>query len=132
MSWSADTWSGRWPCCRSRSSRGAGLGYPGHGRRGPVEWTRERIRPGVALAGITLGLAWRSVPAAPAGTTKPVDWSGAVLFTVALVCLLLGVSQGQIWGPLSVATLGVMRAGSTALVAWVLWTLRARWPLVDL
>ena len=58
------------------------------------------------------------------------DALGAILVTGGLSILVLGITQGRDWGWDSVTTIGVF-AGSTALlVAFVLWELRAKDPLV--
>ncbi|WP_425569809.1 MFS transporter [Rhodococcus olei] len=81
---------------------------------------------------ITL-LIWKFVPATPvdpdAGTFDPVGAGG---LAVGLVCLLLPVSKGAVWGWTSGTTLGLFAAAVIVLLAWIWWELRTADPLVDL
>lgn len=60
------------------------------------------------------------------------DLTGAILLSVALVALLLGVSQGASWGWTSAATIVAFIVGAAVLAGWVVFELRHRSPLVDL
>ncbi|MEV7320030.1 MFS transporter [Streptomyces sp. NPDC093970] len=60
------------------------------------------------------------------------DLPGALGMAAGLVCLLLGVSKGADWGWGSGTTLGLFGAAVVVLLAWGLYELRTRQPLVDL
>jgi MFS family permease len=60
------------------------------------------------------------------------DLPGALGLSAALVCLLLAVSQGSVWGWVSVRVLGLLAAAVVLFAVWGRWELRARSPLVDL
>ncbi|NUS10510.1 MAG: MFS transporter, partial [Streptomyces sp.] len=60
------------------------------------------------------------------------DVPGAVGLSVALVCLLLGVSKGAAWGWTSGTTLGLFAAGVLVLLTWGAFQLRVPYALVDL
>ncbi|TQF67055.1 MFS transporter [Rhodococcus spelaei] len=86
-----------------------------------------------ALSVVIAGLIWKMVPATPvdsdAGKFDPV---GALGLGVGLVCLLLGVSKGAVWGWTSGTILGLFVAAIVVLLAWGWWELRTSDPLVDL
>ncbi|MGP4028249.1 MFS transporter [Actinomadura sp. 3N407] len=74
---------------------------------------------------------------APGAPTPPrargrLDATGALGLGTALVCLLLGVSEGAGWGWTSGTTLGLLAAAAALLPAWAWWELRTAEPLVDL
>lgn len=60
------------------------------------------------------------------------DLLGAVLLTVALIALLLGVSKGADWGWLSPLTLGSLALALVVAAVWFRYELRVAQPLVDL
>lgn len=60
------------------------------------------------------------------------DLLGAVLLSVALLALLIGISKGAEWGWLSPLTLGFLIVGVVTSAAWIAQERRARQPLVDL
>ncbi|TYB41489.1 MFS transporter [Actinomadura chibensis] len=92
----------------------------------PVFW----IAAALSAAGLVLvGTAARDVGARPGG--RP-DLAGAALLAAWLLCLLLGISQGNAWGWTSRGVLGFF-AGAAALCAvWVAVQRRVRAPLVRL
>ncbi|WP_182348961.1 MFS transporter [Tomitella gaofuii] len=59
------------------------------------------------------------------------DYLGAGALSAALVTLLLAISKGADWGWGSATTIVLFAAAAVFAVAWVLWELRARRPLVD-
>ncbi|MET0188644.1 MAG: MFS transporter, partial [Pseudonocardia sediminis] len=83
---------------------------------------------GVVVVGLVLWL----VPESPQRAGGRFDGLGAVLLSVALVCVLLVVSKGNSWGWGDPLTLGLLVAGVVALGAWGAWELRTPQPLVDL
>src|SRR5690606_15628020 len=58
------------------------------------------------------------------------DYPGLVVLAVWLVCLLLGISEGNAWGWTSRGVLGLFGAAAVLCVVWVLIELRVRAPLV--
>lgn len=60
------------------------------------------------------------------------DWLGALMLAAGLGGILVAVSQGPVWGWLSLETLGLGGSGIVLLFVWGLHELRTRDPLVDL
>ncbi|WP_433476839.1 MFS transporter [Spirillospora sp. CA-142024] len=83
------------------------------------------------LAGAALAAA-PALPAVRPARTGRIDFGGAALLSGALVCLLLGISQGGTWGWTSPAVLALF--GATLLLSAGFAVLEARIgdPLVDL
>lgn len=85
------------------------------------------------LATVVAVLIWFLIPDVPAGAKgQRFDVLGALGLGAGLVCLLLAVSKGADWGWGSATTLGLFAAAVVVLLAWGLWELRTRDPLVDL
>jgi EmrB/QacA subfamily drug resistance transporter len=72
------------------------------------------------------------VPESPVKSPAKIDWTGAALFSAALVCLLLAVSEGSRWGWTSGRILGLFLAAAVLLVIWGRFELRVAQPLVDM
>ena len=72
------------------------------------------------------------VPESPVKSPARIDWVGAVLFSTGLICLLVGVSQGNTWGWGSIRVLGLLVATPLVLAVWIAWERRVRQPLVEL
>jgi len=88
-----------------------------------------------ALAVGTLGLlavVVRMVPESGLRSGGRFDTVGAVGLSVALVCLLLGISKGSAWGWSSPLVLGLLAASAAVLAVWGRYELRCSAPLVDL
>src|SRR4051794_10557211 len=75
---------------------------------------------------------WRWVPESPIKSPGRVDWAGASLLAVALVSVLVGVSETSTWGWGSPKTMGLILAGLAVGAYWVRVETRAREPLVDM
>jgi predicted MFS family arabinose efflux permease len=60
------------------------------------------------------------------------DATGAVLLAATLSCVLLGLSEGPVWGWGSVAVIALLVAGALLLAGWLLHAGRARYPLIRL
>ena len=84
---------------------------------------------GVAIA---LVLVRRFVPESPVRSTSRIDVPGAVLLSVVLVTLLLGLSEGESWGWTSPAVLGLFAASAVSAVLWVVLELHVDQPLIDI
>ncbi|MEV6237699.1 MFS transporter [Lentzea sp. NPDC051838] len=70
------------------------------------------------------------VPESPVRSGGRFDFLGAVGLSVALVCLLLGVSKASTWS--AGTTTGLFGGAAVVLAVWGWWELRSREPLVDL
>jgi EmrB/QacA subfamily drug resistance transporter len=77
-------------------------------------------------------LVWRFVPESPIKTPSRVDLPGTLLFSLALVCLLLGITEGEPWGWTSPRVLGLFVLAAVLFVVWAWVELRTPEPLVDM
>lgn len=82
-----------------------------------------------ALAGVAAAV-W--VPESPVRTQGRIDLASAVLLSGWLVCLLLAVSEGRLWGWTSGRTLGLLLGAVVLAAAWVRSELRSDSPLIDM
>ncbi|HET9143474.1 MFS transporter [Actinophytocola sp.] len=85
-----------------------------------------------AMSAGSMLLARRHVPETPALAGGRFDVPGALGLSAALVCLLLPVSQGAVWGWTSAATLGLLAAAVVLFLGWGVYQLRTTAPLVNL
>ncbi|MCP2245853.1 Major Facilitator Superfamily protein [Lentzea aerocolonigenes] len=84
-----------------------------------------------AAAGvIVLAAVLTCVPESAVRSGGRFDLVGALGLSVALVCLLLGVSKASTWS--GAATTGLFVGAAVALGLWGWWELRSAQPLVDL
>jgi len=81
----------------------------------------------IALLGAIFGMK-----ESPVRTPGRLDVLGAGILSVALVSLLLAISDGQDWGWGSPRTVGLLALGVVALVVFVFVELRVKEPLVDM
>jgi EmrB/QacA subfamily drug resistance transporter len=72
------------------------------------------------------------VPESPERTAGSINVGTAVLLSAWLVPLLLGVSEGELWGWTSWRTLGLFAATAVLLPLWVWAEARSEQPLVDM
>lgn len=72
------------------------------------------------------------VPDSPARQGGSVHWRGAVAMSIALLGVLVAISESTIWGWGSPRTLGLLGLGFAALGVWVLLELGAEKPLIDM
>jgi EmrB/QacA subfamily drug resistance transporter len=63
---------------------------------------------------------------------EPVDWVGAGLLVGGLTPFLLGITKGESWGWTSPLVLALIVGGVVAIIGFVLWEQRNRFPLMDL
>lgn len=68
---------------------------------------------------------------APPSGGRP-DVPGALVFTGALICLLLAITEGKSWGWTSASVVGLLVAAAVLFALWVAVEQRAADPLVDL
>ncbi|MFF0447440.1 MFS transporter [Streptomyces sp. NPDC004609] len=78
------------------------------------------------------GLLWLGHEHTVRDPEARVDWAGAALLGLGLVCLLLGLNQGPSWGWTSAGILAPLGLGLLLLVTWVIVELRVDQPLADL
>ncbi|WP_082115254.1 MFS transporter [Lentzea aerocolonigenes] len=84
-----------------------------------------------AAAGVIVLIAVLSVvPESPVRSGGRFDLLGAAGLSIALICLLLGVSKASTWSVS--ATTGLFVAAAVVLAVWGWWELRTAQPLVDL
>jgi EmrB/QacA subfamily drug resistance transporter len=81
----------------------------------------------IALLGAIFGMK-----ESPVRTPGRLDVLGSGVLSVALVALLLAISDGQDWGWGNARTVGLIALGVVALVAFVLVERRVREPLIDM
>lgn len=84
------------------------------------------------LGVLAFGVAWLLVPTGARGSSARFDVPGTVGLAIGLVCLLLAITKGTDWGWASPTTLGMFTAAALVLIAWTLFELRTRDPLVDI
>lgn len=63
---------------------------------------------------------------------RPFDWCGAMLLTLALAGVVIGVSEGPVLGWGSYATIAIFAVSITAGILWVATSRRAKVPFVDI
>ncbi|WP_434443311.1 MFS transporter [Lentzea sp. E54] len=83
---------------------------------------------GAGLLALAAVLIW--VPESPVRSGGRFDVPGALGLSVALICLLLGVSKASAWSGGAIA--GLFVAAAVVLGVWGWWELRSPQPLVDL
>jgi EmrB/QacA subfamily drug resistance transporter len=84
---------------------------------------------------VSLGAAWatwRYVPESPVRVQARIDFGGAALLGLALVSLLLAVSEGSAWGWSSPRIIGLFAGAVVIGAAWAAWERRVQDPMVDL
>jgi EmrB/QacA subfamily drug resistance transporter len=87
---------------------------------------------GSILTALSLVLVHRFVPESPIKTPSRVDYAGATLMSVALIALLVGLSEGASWGWTSARILGLFGLSAVLFVVWGAVETRVRDPLVDM
>jgi MFS family permease len=81
----------------------------------------------IALAGVIFGMPESNV-------RKPgrLDIPGTLILAVALVSILLAITEGEKWGWDSFGTIGLLALGVVALIVFVVVEVRVKNPLVDM
>ena len=72
------------------------------------------------------------VPESTVRAPGTVNWTGAILLSSWLVCLLVAISEAPTWGWLSSRTIGLLVAAVVIGIVWIYAEGRARSPLVDM
>ncbi len=111
---------------------GVGLGYPLTGLIAEHFSFHGAFWFGAMICGAALAAAVVVVPASTHQPARRLDVSGALLLGLGLGLLLLGLSEGSMWGWSSPRLLGAFLASALSLGGFVVRELRARFPLVDL
>jgi MFS family permease len=83
----------------------------------------------VAIAAVAVH---RFVPESPIKTPSRVDFLGATLLSVGLICLLLALTEGEGWGWTSPRVGGLFAGAAVFLALWVVAELRVPEPMVDM
>jgi len=83
----------------------------------------------VAIAAVAVH---RFVPESPIKTPSRVDFLGATLLSVGLICLLLALTEGESWGWTSPRVGGLFAGAAVFLALWVVAELRVPEPMVDM
>jgi EmrB/QacA subfamily drug resistance transporter len=83
----------------------------------------------VAIAAV---LVHRFVPESPIKTPSRVDFLGALLLSVGLICLLVALTEGESWGWTSARVGGLFAGAALFLALWVGAELRVPEPMVDM
>jgi EmrB/QacA subfamily drug resistance transporter len=81
----------------------------------------------IALAGALFGMK-----ESPVRTPGKLDWTGAIVLSITLVALLMGISKGSTWGWTDAKTIGLLALGVAGLVVFVLLELRVKEALIDM
>ena len=72
------------------------------------------------------------VPESPVRMPGKINWVAAVLLSVWLVCLLVGVAQAPLWGWGSTKVLGLFALSAIVAFIWVRVEWRSKHPLIDM
>jgi EmrB/QacA subfamily drug resistance transporter len=72
------------------------------------------------------------VPESPVRAPGSVNWTGATLLSLWLICLLVAISEAPTWGWVSARTLGLLAAAIVIAVSWIYAESRSPSPLVDM
>ncbi|MEU0836985.1 MFS transporter [Streptomyces sp. NPDC005969] len=111
---------------------GIGLGYPITGLISKFFGIHAGFWFGAVISALALLLAALVLPSTAERERRPLDTLGAVLLGLALVGLLLVLSEGETWGWGSARLWTVAAASLLLLAGWVWHELRTAHPLVDL
>lgn len=81
---------------------------------------------------VAAALIFVLVPESRSTTPTRTDWAGALTLSLALVALLVGVSQGNSWGWTSPAVLGLFALAAVMFAVWTAVERRVPDPMVDM
>lgn len=114
------------------NSVGIGLGYPVTGLVAQWFGIHGAFWFAAVMAAVALAVGWVVLPAAGDRPRERVDSGGAAMLAVALAALLVGFSQGPVWGWASGRVLGLFTAGVVVGAVWARYELTLARPLVNL
>jgi predicted MFS family arabinose efflux permease len=107
---------------------GVGLGYPITSLLAQVFDYHASFWFGALMAAGAIAVVWVVVPRTTNAEARPFDVVGALSLSVAVVGLLVVLSEGGAWGWTSARALGVIGVSSVVLAGWVLHELRVPDP----
>lgn len=111
---------------------GGGLGIPLGGVLLSAFGWKSMFAVAAIFSGVSTVMIWRVMPNDRPSEVRTFDYVGAVLLVIALSSLLTVLSQGGSWGWGSLSTLGLLVVSVIVVITWVLYELRATYPLVDI
>jgi predicted MFS family arabinose efflux permease len=116
------------------AAAGIGAGYPVSGALADAAGLSGAFWVGAAVCALALVCVAVVVPSTADGgpAAAPLDWTGAVLLSAALITLLVAVSEGGDWGWGSPEIVVLLLTGGALASVWAVQQLRASAPLVQL
>jgi predicted MFS family arabinose efflux permease len=111
---------------------GAGLGFPITGLLNDNVGLHAPFWFGAIVVGAALLAAWPVIPPSHHLERRPLDIAGGVMLALALVGLLIGITEAQSWGWTAPATIALLAGGAVLAVAWVWRELHTSRPLVEI
>lgn len=75
---------------------------------------------------------WRYIPESPIRSPARVNWLAALLMSLGISALLIGIAQTTVWGWGSTTTLALFTFGLVVCALWVAVEVRSPEPLVDM
>jgi predicted MFS family arabinose efflux permease len=113
------------------STAGIGVGYPLAGLLTDLSGIRAAYALGLAVTIVALLAAILVIPGAPERRADPIDLPGALLLTVALLALLVVISQTDLWRHHPALAATILATSLVLLAAWTVLETRRATPLVD-
>jgi MFS family permease len=114
------------------AATGLGAGYPISGLIAEQLDLHAAFFFGAILSAAALLAAYLAIPSNKEGPAISLDVTGALVGSVAIVALMIGIGQGHEWGWTSPATIGCFVLAIAVGALWILHQLRIPSPLVDL
>jgi predicted MFS family arabinose efflux permease len=113
------------------STAGIGVGYPLAGLLTDLAGIRAAYALGLVVTVAALVAAIVVLPSAPERPAARVDVRGALLLTVALLALLIVISQTTLWRQNAGTAAAILLVSLLLLAAWTVLEARTDKPLVD-
>jgi MFS family permease len=114
------------------AATGLGAGYPISGLIAEQFNLHAAFFFGAILSAAALLAAYLAIPSNKTGPAISLDVTGALVGSVAIVALMIGIGQGHEWGWTSPATIGCFVLAIAVGALWTRQQLRIPSPLVDL
>jgi predicted MFS family arabinose efflux permease len=114
------------------STAGIGVGYPLAGLLTDLSGIRAAYALGLVVTAAALVAAILVIPPAPPRPANPIDLPGALLLTVALLALLVVISQTGLWHRHAGLAAAILAAALLLLAVWTFFEARRDKPLVDI
>jgi MFS family permease len=111
---------------------GVGLGYPVTGLLADVADYHLAYWFGALMVALTCAASLIVLPGKSPVASKPFDVFGASMLIVAVIALIVMLSQAADWGWSSPRTLGLLGVGVVVAAIWARYELRRAHPLVEL